>query len=79
LKNLSEDFLALSKENAMIVRSKGKEYFERAGFSGTDYEFFITDVKGDSRRFYVGAFYNKKELDEGLEHVRRVHYAGVCV
>lgn len=71
LKNLSEDFLALSKENVAIVKQKGHDYFSNEGFSGTDYEFFITDAKGDASKFYVGAFYNKEELDEGLEIVKK--------
>lgn len=71
LKNLSEDFLALSKESNDVVKQKGRDYFAKEGFSGTDYEFFITDVRGDARKFYVGAFYNKEELDEGLGMVKR--------
>ena len=70
LKNLNESFLALSKENDKIVRMKGKEHFASAGFSGTDYEFFVTDKRGDEKRFYIGAFYNKKDLEESLELVR---------
>ena len=71
LKNLNETFLALSNENGKIVRLKGKEYFANEGFSGTDYEFFVTDKRGDEKRFYIGAFYNKKDLEEGLGLVQR--------
>ena len=70
LKNLNEEFLAFSKENEQIVREKGESYFVRAGFSGTDYEFFVTDVRGDEKRFYIGAFYNREEIDEGLAIVK---------
>lgn len=72
LKNLNETFLALSNENDKIVRLKGKKFFASEGFSGTDYEFFVTDKRGDKNRFYIGTFYNKKDLDEGLDLVQ--HY-----
>ena len=71
LKNLNETFLALSSENDKIVRLKGKNHFAREGFSGTDYEFLVTDKRGDEKRFYIGAFYNKKDLEEGLGLVQR--------
>lgn len=71
LKNLNETFLALSNENDKIVRLKGKEHFASEGFSGTDYEFFVTDKRGEEKRFYIGAFYNKKDLEEGLGLVQR--------
>lgn len=70
LKNLNEDFLAFSKENEQIVKKKGASHFVNAGFSGTDYEFFVTDVRDDKQRFYIGAFYNKEDLDEGLNLVK---------
>ena len=70
LKNLNEEFLAFSKENKQIVKEKGESHFASVGFSGTDYEFFVTDVRGDEQRFYIGAFYNREELEEGLALVK---------
>lgn len=71
LKNLNENLLTLSAENSSIIQEKGSEYYKHAGFSMTDYEFFMTDVKGEKSKFYVSAFYSEKDLAKGVELARR--------
>lgn len=71
LKNLNESFLALSMENNQLADKIGKQKLKTHHFSGTDYEFFLTDKKGDSDKFYVGAFFNKEEISHGLDLLKK--------
>lgn len=75
LKNIREDLLTLSKENLKIVTNKGfnQKFLQDNGYSGTDYEFWITDDKNDTERYYISAFYNKEELERGERKVREWH------
>lgn len=67
LKNLNETFLAFSLENKPLADKVGEQKLNANNFSGTDYEFFLTDKKGDPQKYYIGAFYNKEEISHGLE------------
>lgn len=75
LKNIREDLLTLSKENLKIVTNKGfnQKFLQDNGYSGTDYEFWITDDKNDTERYYISAFYNKEEIERGERKVREWH------
>ena len=64
LKNMREDLLALSKENKDLLSTKNKISLAKEKFSGTDYEFYLTNDK-DPYKYYVSAFYNKKDLNKG--------------
>ena len=44
---------------------------EEQKFSVTDYEFRLSDGKGDENKYYIGAFYNKKELAKGKKLVAK--------
>lgn len=73
LKNIREDLLALSKENDMIINktSYTEQFLRNNGYSGTDYEFWITDDdQKDSNKYYISAFYNKNELEKGKTKVK---------
>ncbi|EGK02588.1 putative phage abortive infection protein [Dysgonomonas gadei] len=68
LKNIREDLLTLSKENTTIIAAKGfnqKWIFDK-GYSGTDYEFWVTNIENDNDKYHVKAFYNNNDLEEGL-------------
>ena len=67
LKNIREDLLTLSHENNGILMGHEVERQEliQKGFSGTDYEFFFTEQVNDEDKYYLGAFYNKDEIEEG--------------
>lgn len=68
LKSLRPYLLTLCKENydkALSVIG-GIKALKGEGFSGTDYEFFITDKKGENE-YYLRAFYNKDEMDDGMK------------
>lgn len=75
LKNIREDLLTLSKENLNIVTNKrfNQKLLQDNGYSGTDYEFWITDDKDDKEKYYVSAFYNKNEIERGKRKVREWH------
>lgn len=69
LSNIRIDLITLCKENADTIH----EYFiytkinwlKKQGFSGTDYEFWITDDKSDKEKYYISAFYEEDKLEEG--------------
>ncbi|MDL2223383.1 putative phage abortive infection protein [Bacteroidales bacterium OttesenSCG-928-M11] len=66
LKNIREDLLTLSKENANIITTKGYDLqllFDN-GYSGTDYNFWLTAADNDNEKYYIGAFYKGDNLEE---------------
>lgn len=71
LKNIREDLLTLSKENTTIIAAKGcsQKWIFDNGYSGTDYEFWVTNVENDSDKYYVKAFYNRNDFEEGIRKV----------
>jgi hypothetical protein len=58
LKNLREEFLAISKE---IIE---KDYFRKYSVVLTDYEAHLTDKPGVKDKYYLGAFYNTRNSKE---------------
>lgn len=40
-----------------------------AGFSGTDFEFWMTERDGD-RKYHIMAFYNKEHIEEGKAYLK---------
>lgn len=73
LKNLREDFLAISMENKAKFNAVGlkSEDVNAANFSCRDYEFFLTDQENDPTKYNIRAFYNEEELPRGNELLRR--------
>lgn len=71
LKNIREDLLSLSKENSNILTIKGfnQKWLWDNGYSGTDYEFLFTDDEQDMEKYYISAFYNKREIEKGKTKV----------
>lgn len=72
LKNMREDLLALSKENKETLISKNKLRSAKEQFSGTDYEFYLTD-KEDKEKYNISAFYNEQELNKGKSLIDKWH------
>lgn len=72
LKNIREDLLSLCKENFNILTVKGlnQQFLLDNGYSGTDYEFWITDNETDTDKYHISAFYNKNEIERGRSKVR---------
>lgn len=60
LKNIREDLLACSRENLELFNKAGlnREMVKIEGYSGTDYEFFITSEQNDKTKYHVSAFFN---------------------
>ena len=42
-----------------------KKDVRQAGFTCSDFEFYLTDDKNDDTRYHLSAFFSKEELDKG--------------
>ncbi len=73
LKNIRVELLVLCKENAEKISNSDTTPNEIniSGFTNRDYEFFLTDEKNNLSKYYIGAFYSKKELHKGLEYYEK--------
>lgn len=73
LKNMREELLVLSKETQNILHEKGitKDMLENEGFSCTDYEYRLTEKKGENENFFISAFYSKNEFHIGKSVVEK--------
>lgn len=74
LKNIRPDLLTLCRENILLLESHKIDINElvNAGFSGTDYEFFMTDSdEARQDRYHVKAFYSDRQIEEGKRYYRR--------
>lgn len=69
LKNIREDLLTLSKENCTYLQERGiaRCTLLDNGYSGTDYNFWVTSNPDLPDKYAVSAFYSTSELDEGIE------------
>lgn len=74
LKNIREELLALCKENAETLTRKNVNWqiLLDNGYSGKDYNFWVTVDNTDSTKYYVSAFYNKNDLNEGIWAVKEM-------
>lgn len=74
LNNLRPELLPLSLENQRYLQGLGisnaKELTSNQ-FSGSDFEFFLSDKDDDNDKYYIGAFYTKKELSKGRTMLER--------
>lgn len=72
LKNLREDLLSLSHENLTSLERRGIKYdwLLENGFSGTDYEFFLSEEENDEK-YRLSAFYNSEDVEVGRELLKR--------
>lgn len=72
LKNIREDLLACSRENLEIFNKAGlnREMVKVEGYSGTDYEFYITAERNDKTKYHVSAFFNTPQSQN--EAIKRI-------
>ena len=72
LKNLREDLLSLSRENFTLLSRRGFSYdwLLTNGFTGTDYEFFLSDNETDDK-YFISAFYTSEELEKGQDLIKK--------
>lgn len=72
LKSLRPYLLTLSKDNHnKVIATVGDEKVLKVnGFSGKDYEFFLTDKKGEDG-YHLSAFYNREEFSKGVEYLEK--------
>lgn len=71
LKSLRPELLTLNKDNyEEVLRTIGSvDKLKANDFSGTDYEFYLTEEKNNESKYYIGAFYNKDEVAVGRKKV----------
>lgn len=73
LKNMREDLLTLSAEAESYyntIRLSQKDLFDN-GFSGSDYEFYLTDDLKDVSKLYLTAFRKIDEIDVEQDRLNR--------
>lgn len=72
LKNMRENLLTFCNENDALLLAKNlnRDVFIKEGFSGTDYEFFIT-TGNDEQKYNISAFYSTDELEKGKKLVEK--------
>lgn len=73
LKNMREELLTISKENfsLLVMKHISLENLSEYGFSGTDYEFFLTIKNDDNEKYNIKAFYSKEEIGKGIELMQK--------
>ena len=71
LNNLRQELLTLCKENADLLRGKAIPYhsLQNNGFSGTDYEFCLSD-ENEEDKYNLRAFYREND-EEGQNTLNR--------
>lgn len=67
LNNLRPELLVLSNENLQHLLTAGikPEDLRSHNFSGTDFEFFLTDQENNPSKYHLSVFYTQKEIQEG--------------
>lgn len=72
LKSLRPYLLTLSKEmnNKVLATIGSVDVLKENGFSGTDYEFFMTNKK-DEDGYYLSAFFSEDEMAKGTEYIEK--------
>ena len=41
------------------------------GFSGRDFEFYLTDNRKDTFKYYLSAFWKQEEIEAGISYLNR--------
>lgn len=69
LNNLRTDLLTLTHENYNYIIRLGKtehEVIDR-GFTGCDFEMYLTDLEDDDKKYHISAFYTDAEMNKGID------------
>jgi hypothetical protein len=73
LKNMREYMLTMSHETFMFFQNNGfvPQNVKDAGFSGTDFELYLTDDKNDAEKYYLTAFWKENDIQRGQDLLNR--------
>ena len=73
LKNMREYMLTMSHETFMFFQNNGfvPQNVKDAGFSGTDFELYLTDDKNDAEKYYLTAFWKESDIQRGQDLLNR--------
>ena len=68
LNNLRQELLPICHENICYLQELNinVEDLKNNDFSGSDFEFFLTDKENDCNKYKLSAFYTKEEMSKGL-------------
>ena len=69
LNNLRTELLTLTNDNFNYIVGLGKTVRDvnNCGFTGRDFEMYLTDSEDDDKKYYLGAFYTDTEMNKGVE------------
>lgn len=73
LNNIRTYFLPVSKEFENYLENGGlaKKDVRQAGFTCSDFEFYLTDDVNDKTKYHLSAFYTEQEVKVGEEHLNK--------
>lgn len=76
LKNLRTELLCYSNDSDIELRRLGmtSEGLRANCFSGTDYEYFLTDENNLRTQYNLKAFYTKESMSEGNDLLKKWHF-----
>lgn len=69
LNNLRTDLLTLTHDNFNYIVGLGKTVRDvvNSGFTGRDFEMYLTDSEDDDTKYHLSAFYTDTEMNKGVE------------
>ena len=73
LKNIREDLLSRCAETERYLAGLGliaNDVISK-GFSGRDFEFYLTDNREDTFKYYLSAFWKQEEIEAGISYLNR--------
>lgn len=73
LKNMREDLLTMCKEVSDYYNYLGvtTQEIKDATFSAKDFEYYLTDDRNDTKKYYLTAFWKEEEKEQGIEWLNR--------
>ena len=73
LKNIREDLLTLCLETEKYYEGLGitQQNVREKGFSGLDFEFYLTDKNDEQDKYHISAFWSKNEIKLGQDCLNR--------
>lgn len=73
LNNIRTYYLPVSKEFEDYLENGGlaKKDVRQAGFTCSDFEFYLTDDVNDKTKYHLSAFYTEQEVKVGEEHLNK--------
>lgn len=73
LKNIREDLLTKCAETNVYLNGLGitDSNVKEKGFTGYDFEFYLTDNLEDTTKYHLSAFWKREEIGKGVEYLNK--------